>query len=137
MLLCRASLQSPWVGTGGPWGRGVINGIKATLRQWLIMCSMHLMGEKILKLWSNKDVVFLSGGECDTPDWALKMIDRLLISTRCISFSWEPILLKTLIFLAILGCVTSWKISPLRTSETRVRWKDLYWSMGPVYSLHE
>ena len=46
--------------------------------------------EKILKLWSNKDVVFLSRGECDTPDLALIRIDRLLISIRCILFSWSP-----------------------------------------------
>ena len=57
---------------------------------WLIIHSMHA-GEEILKLWSNKDVVFLSGGECDTLDLALKRIDRLLLSTRCIFFSRDPI----------------------------------------------
>ena len=46
-------------------------------------------GKKILKLQSNEDVVFLSGGECvDTPNLALKRIDRLLVSTRRIFFSW-------------------------------------------------
>ena len=31
-------------------------------------CSVHLAREKILKLRSDEDVVFLTGGECDTPD---------------------------------------------------------------------
>ena len=44
------------------------------------MCLVHLAGEKIVKIRSNEDVVFLSGGECDTHDLALKRIDRLLIS---------------------------------------------------------
>ena len=54
------------------------------LRPWLIVCSVHLAGEKILKLQSNEDIVFLGEVECDTPDLALKMNDRLLILSRCI-----------------------------------------------------
>ena len=46
---------------------------------------------QILKLRSNEDFVFLSEGECDTLNLALKRIDRLLISTSCIFFSWESI----------------------------------------------
>ncbi len=38
---------------------------------------------------------------------------------------------------AILGWVTSWEVFQVRTSEAKVRWKDLCWSVGLVYSLHE
>ena len=53
-------------------GRGVTKSLRATLRPWMIVYSVHLEGEKILKLRPNEDVVFLSGGKCDTPDLALK-----------------------------------------------------------------
>ena len=43
------------------------SGIRATLRPWLIVFSAP-SGKKILKLRSNEDVVFLSGGGCNTPD---------------------------------------------------------------------
>ena len=70
MLVCRASLQSPCVITSRPLRQGVTNGTKATLQPWLIVCSVHLGRKKILKLQTNKDVVFISGGKCDTPDLA-------------------------------------------------------------------
>ena len=91
MLVCGASLQSPRVVTGGPRGRGVTNGIRATLRPWLIVCSVHLAWEKILKVRSNVDVVFLSGGECDTLDLAFKkgLIDYLY-QQRAFSFHGSP-----------------------------------------------
>ena len=50
------------------------------------MYLVHLAREKILKLWSNENVLFLSGGECDTPDLALKSIDKLLIKQGASSF---------------------------------------------------
>ena len=86
-LVCGASVQSPWAVTSGLLGQGVTNSIRATLWPWMIMCSMHLAGKRILKLRSSKDVVFLSWGECDSPDLTLKRIYRLHILTRCIFFS--------------------------------------------------
>ena len=83
-------------------------------RDWL--CSVHLAWEKILKLRSNEDVVFLSGGECNTPNLAWKEIDRLLISTRCIYFSWSSFAKNSTVKRdwcgAILGWATSWEVFP-------------------------
>ena len=51
-------------------GPGCYKWYQSNLATVLIVCSVHLEGEKILKLQSNEDVVFLSGGECDTLDLA-------------------------------------------------------------------
>ena len=80
---------------------------------WLIMCSVHLVGEKTLKLQSNEDDVFLSRGEFYTLDLALKKIDRLLISTVMSYFHGSPFTknytIKRAWWGVILGKVTFWE----------------------------
>ena len=91
VLICEASLQSPWVVTSGPFDRGVTMGIRATLRPWLIVCSVHLAGEIDLETTVQRGHCIPKWGECDTSNLALTKNNRLLISTRCIFFLWEPI----------------------------------------------
>ena len=55
--------------------------------------------------------------DCDTPDLVLKMIDRLLISTRYIFFLGSPFVknctVKRAWWRAILEWVTSWEVFPV------------------------
>ena len=58
---------------------------------------MHLAGEKILKLRSNTDIVFLSGGDGDTSGLALKRIDKLPYQQDTSSFHGSPFAKKSIV----------------------------------------
>ena len=79
------------------------------------MFSVHLVREKFLKLWSNEDVVFLSGGECDTPDLALKK-DLIYYSYQQGASSFHGSLfaknstIKRVWWGEILGWMTTWEV---------------------------
>ena len=79
---------------------------------------MHLTGKKILKLSWNKDVAFLSDGECDTLGWALKnywlsiLINKMHLLFKGVHFLRTP-------QLTVLSGEQSYRMSGLLGSFSR------------------
>ena len=112
MLVYGASLQSPWVVIGDPRGRGVTNGIRATLRPWLIMCSVHLAGGK------DSETTVQRGRFIPKWGWVSFSLKNNLIDYSyqqvASSFLGSPFTKNSIVkrawWGAILGWLTFWKV---------------------------
>ena len=109
VLVCAASVQPPWaVNVGLMWSE---------IYKWymsnpvIVADNVFSEGECTLKLRCNEDILFISGGKCDTLCWALKRNNRLPISTRCIFFSRNPFAKNSTVKGVWWGEFLGWMIS--------------------------